>query len=307
MSKKIIITTISLILVTLLGVGIYGLVANQPTSAQTPVETITIQHSPPISVNGRQEPTDSTTLKYDATKGNIHDWYVTNNSSVKAGDKLFEYYNPAIEQQITHKQRQLSTLVHMPKPTKESKATSDTLQAEIDELQTHLRTQIVAPISGKLTLTNEHPSKAGEPILSIYSEHKVIKLTLNEEELPLIKEQQTLKIHDQQHQTFKSKVQQVNAFPQNYQSKARTSTYEVQLSTKARYPVGTHFSIEIPRQTIQIPTSALYKKDSVLVKRNNRFIERKIKYYKTVKQNEIIVTEGLNINEKIAKNTKDVA
>lgn len=74
MSKKIIITTISLILVTLLGVGIYGLVANQPTSAQTPVETITIQHSPPISVNGRQEPTDSTTLKYDATKGHIHDW-----------------------------------------------------------------------------------------------------------------------------------------------------------------------------------------------------------------------------------------
>ncbi|MCU5746892.1 efflux RND transporter periplasmic adaptor subunit [Staphylococcus sp. SQ8-PEA] len=310
MTKKIILIASSALLLLLAYVAAYFIMIDKDPTAQASIETLTIKTTEPLKVTGRQEPMQTSTLKFDDSKGIIHDWFINNHTKVKAGDKLYEYYNPSVEQQIVARQRKLSKLNHFPSSKEKLNDTKDTilsLQHEIDELQDQLRTPVTAPIDGKVLISNEHPSKPKENVLAIYSDKRVIRASLDETQLPLINKHSSLIVKDNNLNKFTSKVTDISYIPTNYNKQNSTSTYDIQLTTDNKYPIGTHFKIEIPTNLIKIPRTALYNDHSVLVKRKNRFIERKIKYNKTDEKNKIIVTEGLNINEKIAKNTKDVS
>lgn len=271
------------------------------------VETLKIQYKEPQHFTGIQSPSQLTNIFFDSNKGIIHNWFVKNEEHVKKNQPLFEYYNVDIEHQITSKQKYLAHLNNIdPLKYPTISLERNRTQHEIETLQTQLRTTIYASMDGQIAINQRVPSQNNGLILQIFNPSAIIKAKVPESIV------NTLELKDKVHicidpgHSFTGTVSFISKLPLNTEANTKSSQYHVEISSTPDIKFGRHLRVEKPNYTIEIPKTAIYKKQFVFLQRNKKFIKRVIKTEKLGNNKDMKVIEGLNIGDTIAKNANHV-
>lgn len=307
MNKYILISVITLSIIFILVTSYYiykHYIIKSPK--QIAVKTIKIQYERPKIVNGRQEPQTIYDFHLEPQLGYISNWFVQNDTKVYKNQPIVEYYNPTIEKTIAQKQQLLATLTHEQHQKVDINQLIN-LKDEISTLQQKLRTKIIAPFDGVLTIKFKTPSTTRQSFATLYQPKYHISATIPETYISSLKTGHMLKIRSTNKETSTNeKITHINSFPNNFATSEKHSTYEIKLTSSAKVPIGQHFEIEIPSNTIIIPKKALLDNRYVLIKKSNKFVKRVIKFSKSGNNNHIKVISGLSPGEIIAQNAKSV-
>lgn len=179
-------------------------------------------------------------------------------------------------------------------------------QHEIETLQTQLRTTIYASMDGQIAINQRVPSQNNGLILQIFNPSAIIKAKVPESIV------NTLELKDKVHicidpgHSFTGTVNFISKLPLNTEANTKSSQYHVEISSTPDIKFGRHLRVEKTNYTIEIPKTAIYKKQFVFLQRNKKFIKRVIKTEKLGNNKDMKVIEGLNIGDTIAKNANHV-
>ncbi|MGX9668340.1 efflux RND transporter periplasmic adaptor subunit [Staphylococcus shinii] len=271
------------------------------------IETIKVKYESPYHFLGIQQPTQITKLFLETDKGYIHNWFIKNNDTVKKHQPLFEYYNPAIERLITDKQKYLSHLKRK-SPQLQSIITNEItrIQTEIESLQSTLRTVIYAPFEGEIQMNQKFPTKDKELILQIFNSNAIIKSVVSESLIAQLHEKDKVLLKDENQKSYTGEIIYIAKLPVQFDAKAKHSQYNVEISTNLNSLHGKHYYIEKPNKKIVIPKSAIYDNKFVFLQRNKKFIKRVIKSQNMGNKKDVLILEGLNQGDIIARNVDTV-
>ncbi|HLR20262.1 MAG TPA: efflux RND transporter periplasmic adaptor subunit [Staphylococcus sp.] len=273
----------------------------------TQIETLKVTHNNPYVITGRQEPLKHIPIHYESQNGYISDWFVKSNDKVETDQPLFEYYNPSIEQQINKKQK---NLIHLQQINKISSPIIGSeivrLQNQITQLQSQLRIQVFSPTAGIVYINPHWTNQTKVPVLQIYHPTTVIKVEVSEAIVHSLQLNSKVSLLDDQQQSYSGEVKYISKYPTNFDTSTEPSKYLVHISSTTPQFYGKHFKIKIPNQLIKIPKSSIYKGQFVYVQRNNKFIKRVIKLQNTGNKKDVLVLEGLNQGDIIAKNANTI-
>ncbi|WP_238597579.1 hypothetical protein [Staphylococcus edaphicus] len=161
-------------------------------------------------------------------------------------------------------------------------------------------------MDGNIIIHNSVPFKNNDIILQIFHPSAIIKAEVSESIVNLLELKDTVRISIDKLHSFNGTVKYIAKLPLNTKPTSLPSLYNVEISSKADIKFGTHFRIEVPNQTIEIPKTAIYDKQFVFLQRNKKFIKRVIKTEKLGNNKHVKVLEGLNPGDTIAKNANTV-
>lgn len=294
------IVLISILLLTLITVGIYAVFRHQYLQAQKHPKTYTVTYNQPLTFIGEQQAQYTQTLIYHPENGKIHDWFIQSGKVVKRNTPVLEYYNFKAEQKLTALRKQLIVL--------DQKSDQSSLRTFLEKqfylTQTKLRIQENSIFEGTLHIVEPYPSLNNEIFAKIYSHKRIIQCTIDEKIRHQLKNNQEVDIQPHFGKSFKGKIIKIDTFPAMSSTKSDTSAkYKVAISTDATYPLGTHFKISIPTRLISLPKDVLYDKNSVIIKKDKKMVKRIIKY--RVKSGMVIISEGLIPGEKVIAQSKN--
>ena len=284
-----------LLLIFLFGIYIYTKLPK--TTHLNKIETMTVKPHYSFSFQGVQQAKQSYTLYYDPSLGISSDILIKNNETISKDTPIFKYYNLQIEKYIISKKKLLSSIQHSNKISSDNLNQQFQLSNDILNLQQHLQTYIYAPIKGRVTILHSFPSKPHTEILQINSDERIIRATINESQLKQIKNNQLLQVAIKHSKQFEGKVLSISSIP--YKTEPSSSYYYVDISTDSSYPIGYHFDLHLGATEYELPDKVIYNKNYVLVIHNKKIIKRNIKYIKSKKNGYIMVSNGLNIGDKI--------
>lgn len=259
-----------------------------------------------LSTSGEQTASESYTISYNPQLGHIHKILVKDNSTITANTPILEYINPIIEQQI---QTQMPILSSLEKQFKQSPKDPilptliSQFQLQLFTNKSHIYTKIYSPINGNISIINSNPSKLNEKIIQINSNQRIIRANISEVDLNLLQSNQILTVIPYNKKNFTGKITNISKLPNKV--KKDKSYYQITISTKQDYPIGTHFKIELTSDTIELPKSAVVDDKYVYIAYNKKFIKREIKYTKSSKKGYIHVTQGISIGEYIVVNPNE--
>nr|WP_235851329.1 efflux RND transporter periplasmic adaptor subunit [Staphylococcus petrasii] len=290
-----ILSTILFLLIASFGYYIYTKVPKQPNLSK--LETIKAKPQITLTFSGIQQAEQTYTVYFTPKLGAISDLLVKNEATITPQTPLLEYYDPNIEKLIVAKKKTLSSLQQRQTDTKMSPLQQYELTNQIQELQSRLRTQIFSPIKGKVTLLNEFPSKPQTKIMVINSDRRVIRAIVNESQLKQLKIKQNVNVTSNHSKLFTGNIRYISPVPSKIIKKE--SFYRVDISSDDQYPIGRHFDIDIGSAYFELPKSVIYKDHFILITHNNKIIKRSIKYIKSQKSGYIMVSNGINIGDKI--------
>lgn len=293
------IVVISILLLTLIAVGIYAVFRHQHLQAKQHLKTYTAAFNRPFTFKGVQEAEYTQTFLYHSEYGNIHDWFIQSGKKVKKDTPVLEYYNSKAEHQMTAFRKQLTAL--------DKKSNRTVLHTFLEEQfylnQSLLRTQEHSILEGTLYILEPYPSKDKEAFAKIYSTKRIIKSIVDENQRRQLKNNQEIEIQPQFGKPFKGRIIKLDQFPTSASTISKPAEYTVAISTDSTYPIGTHFNISLPTHLITLPKEVLYDKNSVLIKKDEKIVKRIIKYYE--KSGMVIISEGLLPGEKVIAQPKN--
>jgi HlyD family secretion protein len=276
------------------------------TSKQPEIKTIKVQYEPSKRINARYESQSLYHFYLEPKHGYINNWLVKNETQVHKNQPLFEYYNPTVEKAIALKQQLLATLTHDSEHTQDNNQLI-ALQNDIATLQQNLRTKIIAPFDGTLTINNSNPSTPQSHFATLYQPKYHISAKIPETYMSTLKLGTTLKIHSSHNDQFNNeKITHISTIPSNYATADKQSQYEIRLTSSAKPLLGQHCELEIPSTTIAIPQSALLNNKYVFIKKSNKFVKRVIKFNKSGNNNRITVKSGLSPGDIIVENANSL-
>nr|WP_229716384.1 efflux RND transporter periplasmic adaptor subunit [Staphylococcus pragensis] len=290
-----ILSTILLLLIISFGYYIYTKVPKEPNLSK--LETIEAKPQTTLTFSGIQQAEQSFTLYFTPKLGTISDILVKNEGTITPHTPLLEYYNPNIEKLIATKKKTLSSLQQPQTNTKTLPLQQYELTNQIQELQSRLRTQVFSPIKGKVTLLNEFPSKPLTKMMVINSDRRMIRAIVSESQLKQLKVKQNVNVTSNHSKLFTGNIRYISPVPSKITKK--DSFYRVDISSDDQYPIGRHFDIDIGSAYFELPKSVIYKDHFILITHNKKIIKRSIKYIKSQKSGYIMVSDGINIGEKI--------
>ncbi|WP_261007447.1 efflux RND transporter periplasmic adaptor subunit [Staphylococcus haemolyticus] len=292
---RILIATLTLLVISFV-CYIYAKIPTEPDTSK--IETITAKPQYSLSFIGEQQPQESFTLYFNPSLGNVSSLLVKNDEIIHSDTPLFEYYNPILEKLIVAKKKALFSLINQ--STKQSISQQLTLNSQILELQSRLQIRINSPISGKVTILEAHPSKLNTKIMQINSEKHIIRANITESQLEHIKVNQDVNVTRNHSKLFTGKILSIIQIP--YKVEKGESIYQVDISTQDQYPLGRHFDIDVGTSKIELPKNSIYENYYVLITQNNKIIKRRIEYTKSQNNGYIMVSNGLNIGDKVIVN-----
>lgn len=256
-----------------------------------------------LTADGVQAPSQSYSIYFDPSQGQINRILVKHQDKISAKRPIFEYYNYEKEQEFKTLKGVLNQIQlpnHTPSYFKNNPfLTSPLLYSQLLQIQNSIRTTHFSPINGQVSIINPHPSKATDKVMQIDSEEKVIHANISESDINLLKINQNISITTNDKIQFISKVKEIATVPTKI--KNNTSYFQVVLTSKSKYPIGTHFKVTLMSNDIEIPRTSMIDNKFILVMNNKKIVKREIKYKKSSKSGYIIVTSGLAINENVVK------
>ena len=301
-NKAILFPLILLFIIISPGFGFYLYRSSHSPNQLNHVKTIKTKHETLLSTIGTQEAVENFTLYYDKQYGYIHQFFVKPLTYAKKNSPLLEYFNPSKatqlddQQQLTFKQIQQT----FPKlsSSHQQQLTDRTLhQSQFFKDKSEIHTQAYAPISGYVHILNKSPSKNNQLIMQINSKERIIRATISESEKDLLKINQNISIYSNDKNRFIGKIKYISNVPK--QINKQTSMYQIEISTRPHYVIGTHFKIKLFSNDIRIPKSTLIDNKYVLVKLKNKIVKREVKYNIAKQNGYINVTQGLMLNEDV--------
>lgn len=294
------IVLISILLLTLISVGIYAVFRHQHLQAQKPSKTYTVAYNHPLTFTGNQQAQYTQTLIYHSEYGKIHDWFIQSDKAVKKNAPVLEYYNFKAEQKLTALRKQLVALDKKP----DQLPLRTFLEQQFYLTQTALRIQENSIFEGKLHIIEPYPSLNNEVFAEIYSNKRIIQCTIDEKIRHQLKNNQEVEIQPHSGSSFKGRIIKIDTFPttSTFNSDA-PAKYKVAISTDASYPIGTHFKFSVSTHLISLPKDVLYDKNSVIIKKDKKMVKRIIKYRE--KSGMVIISEGLLPGEKVIAQSKN--
>ena len=239
-----------------------------------------------LSFQGVQQAKQSYTLYYEPSLGISSDILVKNNETISKDTPIFKYCNPHIEKHI------LANKISSDNFNQQVQLSNDILN-----LQQQLQTRIYAPIKGRVTVLHPFPSKSHTEIMQINSDERIIRAKINESQLKQLKNNQLVQVSIKDTRQFEGKILSISSIP--YKTESSFSFYNVDISTDPSYPIGYHFDLHLGTTEYELPNKVIYNKNYVLVIHNKKIIKRNIKYIKSKKSGYIMVSNGLNIGDKI--------
>ncbi|WP_432721982.1 efflux RND transporter periplasmic adaptor subunit [Staphylococcus equorum] len=308
LKKIIILFTVLILLCSIGALSFYYFKIKITTSKpEHHIDTLKITYNKPYTFIGRQEPAQRFPVHYEPYKGYINDWFVKSHDKIEKNQPLFEYYNPRIEHQISSKQKYLSQL-------KQNNKSSTTpvhseilrLQNQIAQLQEQLRITVYAPASGIVHINQSWPNQTKSPVMQIYDPTTVIKAEVDEVIIDKLHLKDKVSIKDNNQQTFDGEVNYISNLPINIDISTKNSKYLVELNSNSAAVFGKHFTVEIPNHIIEVPKTAIYDKQFVFIQRNKKFIKRVIKTQNWGNNKDVLILEGLNQGDVIARNADTV-
>ncbi|MDG0859530.1 efflux RND transporter periplasmic adaptor subunit [Staphylococcus equorum] len=308
MKKIIVLFTVLIILCSIGVLSFYYFKIKIGTSKpQHHIDTLKITYNKPYTFIGRQEPAQRFPVHYEPHKGYINDWYVKSNDKIAKNQPLFEYYNPRIEHQISNKQKHLAQLKQNNKsPTTPIHSEILHLQNQISQLQEQLRITVYAPAPGIVHITKSWPNQTKSPVMQIYDPTTIIKAEIDEAIIDKLHLKDKVSIKDNNQQTFDGEVKYISNFPIDIDRSTKHSKYLIEINSNSTAVFGKHFKVEIPNHIIEIPKTAIHDKQFVFVQRNKKFIKRVIKTQNSGNNKDMLILEGLNQGDVIAKNADTV-
>lgn len=288
---------VTLLFLLIISFGLYIYTKFPKTTHLNKIETMTVKPNYSFSFQGIQQAKQSYTLYYEFSLGINSDILVKNNETISKDTPIFKYYNPQIEKYILSKKKLLSSIQHSNKTSFDNFNQQVQLSNEIQNLQQHLQTYIYAPFKGRVTILHPFPSKSQTEIMQINNDERIIRATINESQLKQFKNNQLVQVAVKNTKQFEGKVLSISSIP--YKTEASSSFYYVDISTDPSYPIGYHFDLHLGTTEYELPDKVIYNKNYVLVIHNKKIIKRNIKYIKSKKSGYIMVSNGLNIGDKI--------
>nr|WP_279390496.1 MULTISPECIES: HlyD family efflux transporter periplasmic adaptor subunit [unclassified Staphylococcus] len=290
-----ILSTILFLLIASFGYYIYTKVPKQLNLSK--LETIKAKPQTTLTFIGIQQAEQTYTLYFTPKLGTISDILVKNEATITPHMPLLEYYNSNIEKRITAKKKTLSFIQQHQTDTKTPPLLQYELNQQIQELQSRLRTQIFSPIKGKVTLLDAFPSKSSTKVMVINSDRRVIRAMVSESELKHLKIKQNVNVTSNHSKLFTGKILYISPVPSKIAKK--TSFYRVDITSDDQFPLGRHFDIDLGSGYFELPKSVIYNDHFILLIQNNKIIKRSVKYIKSQKNGYIMISDGINIGDKI--------
>ncbi|MBF2261954.1 RND family efflux transporter [Staphylococcus capitis] len=304
-NKRIILILLILVLVlTSLGFGYhtYSKIRSDDNNLKS-TQIIKAQPKRLLTADGIQTPFQSYSIYFNPSQGQINRFLVKHQDKISAKRPIFEYYNYEKEQEFKTLKGVLNQIQlpnHTPSYLKNNPfLTSPLLYSQLIQIQNSIHTTHFSPINGRVSIINRYPSKATDKIMQIDSEEKVIHANISESDINLLKINQNISVTTRDKIQFISKVKEIATVPTKV--KNNTSYYQVVLTTKAKYPIGTHFKVTLMSNDIELPQTSIIDNKFILVMNNKKIVKREIKYKKSSKSGYITITSGLALNENVIK------
>lgn len=155
-----------------------------------------------------------------------------------------------------------------------------------------------------MNIINPTPSKNGDEILRITSEDKQLIGKISEKQLNYFKYKQEVKLIDKNNHIYYGTIQSIGEIP--ITSNSKTSLYQIIIKASQTFPIGSHFKVQPNHENYEVPKSSLIEKEYVFILKNGNLVKRKIKYTTSKNAGYMIVTQGLNIRDKVVKNPKNL-
>ncbi|MGO2870321.1 MAG: efflux RND transporter periplasmic adaptor subunit [Staphylococcus equorum] len=308
LKKIIVLFTLLIILCSIGALSFYYFKIKIVTSKpEHPIDTLKITYNKPYIFIGKQEPAQRFPVHYEPHKDYINDWFVKSHDKIEKNQPLFEYYNPRIEQQINSKQKYLAQLKQNNKsstPLIHSEVLR--LQNQISQLQERLRIKVYAPATGIVHINKSWPNQTKSPVMQIYDPTTIIKAEIDEFLIDKLHLKDKVSIKDNNQQTFDGEVNYISNFPIDIDPSTKNSKYLIEINSNSTAVLGKHFKVEIPNHIIEIPKTAIHDKQFVFIQRNKKFIKRVIKTQNSGNNKDVLILEGLNQGDVIARNADTV-
>lgn len=224
MKKKVIIGALVTFSVVIIGLSFYFKNSSSSKDKSEKWDTIKIQGSGKVFINGVITPEQTEDIYLDPTKGNVDTVSVKNGQIVKKGDVLFKYKNEQVIEQVKEIDFQLKSsksqkkdllkqkenLKNQPSIAGQSMGSENGLSTEsideqiklyeekIDSLKKKEYVTVEAPIAGKVVLNKEKATeevKGGmKPYITIENNNFYVKGTTSEKDLTKLKKNQLVDI-----------------------------------------------------------------------------------------------------------------
>ncbi|MCH8665747.1 MULTISPECIES: HlyD family efflux transporter periplasmic adaptor subunit [Staphylococcus] len=292
-----------LLIVLAICLMVYHTYFNQPKSSPT---LITVKPYQSASFTAMEQPKSFYELRYHSSYGYIDHIYVKNQQLIQKQTPLLTYYNPQLEPLILAQKKLLTQINHSNVSNTFKDQARLKFISDIAVEQNHLVTRLTSPIKGYVLINNTTPSKENDIILTITSEEHIIVGDLPETFRNKFKIDEEVTLLTSNNQQFYGKINSISPIPKAYHTK--NSVYRVIIKSDKNCPLGTHIKVAPYHTTFELPQSVLIQKDCVLISKNNKLIKREVKYTKSSKKGYIIITQGLNINDRVVRHpeAKDI-
>ena len=79
--------------------------------------------------------------------------------------------------------------------------------------QSSIKSTLVSPINGRISILNAYPSKANDKIVQIDSDERVIHANISESDVSLLKINQNISVTSSDHTQFIRKIKEITTIP----------------------------------------------------------------------------------------------
>ncbi len=183
----------------------------------TTLKTIRTKPKILLSATGIQAPINSYTFYYNPSFGQLNRILVKNNDKVSIKKPIIEYCNFEKENRITNTKNALNHLSFNKSSTSHSQLNSyllrSNLQFQMIQDQSSIKSTLVSPINGRISILNVYPSKANDKIVQIDSDERVIHANISESDVSLLKINQNISVTSSDHTQFIRKIKEITTIP----------------------------------------------------------------------------------------------